>query len=242
MTRYPRALITGAGRRLGLHLTRSLLAAGWEVIALTRQAEGELADLTDSKLQLKLCQPTDPVQLQQVIAELTATYDYLDLVVHNASVFEKDSAHQADLTGFYDLLYQVHMRVPMQLNEGLQGLLQSRQQSPRETANVIHVTDIYAENPNPEYTLYCSTKAALQNLMYSYAKRLAPAVRVNAIQPGPIKFLPEHSDAEQSQVLSETLLATEGGFEAVEQAVQALLNNEYLTGMTMRVDGGRAIT
>ena len=237
----PIALITGAGRRLGLHMCRSLLAQGWQVIALTRQRSGELAALAEqhSHLDIIACNALDMASVNATIEQIKERYQHLDFILHNASIYERDNAHEHDFSEFYDALYQIHMKLPAALNNALSGLLAN---TPRPTANIIHVTDIYASNPNQEYALYCSTKAGLENLMLSFAKRLAPKVRVNAIQPGPIKFLPEHSSAEQTQVLSETLLPCEGGFEALEKGIDAILTNEYITASVIKIDGGRSVT
>lgn len=239
--KQPVALITGAGRRLGLHMSRALLAQGWRVIALTRKREGELAELAEkhSALDIVACDALSDSSVNAAIESIQERYQHLDFLLHNASIYERDNAHEADFSEFYDALYQIHMKLPAALNRALSGLLEN---SVRPSGNIIHITDIYASNPNQEYALYCSTKAGLENLMLSFAKRLAPKIRVNAIQPGPIKFLPEHSSNEQKQVLSETLLPIEGGFEALEKGIEAILANEYITATVLKIDGGRSVT
>lgn len=244
----PVAVVTGAGRRLGLFMTQSLLAQGWHVVAVTRSIErkpgaaGEHLTTLDSAHLDIVC--TDLLCEQAVEAlgqSLLSRYDRIDFLLHNASIFEKDQTYEgsaAEQMGFYDDLYRIHMKAPARLN---QLLAQALARSQRPTGNIIHITDIYVDNPNPAFALYCSTKAGAENLMVSFAKRLAPKVRVNAIQPGPVKFLPSHTQAEKEQVLSETLLAIEGGFEALEQGIYSILNNEYMTAAVVRVDGGRAV-
>lgn len=230
----PIALITGAGRRFGLYMVHSLLAQGWQVIGLTRSYQGALAAINDANFHCIECDALNDESVTQAINEIKAHSKHLDLILHNASIFEKDEAQAT----FYDTLYAIHMKLPARLNQALAEHLKASQ---REQGNVIHITDIYVDNPNPDYALYCSTKAGSESLMKSFAKRLAPKVRVNAIQPGPIKFLPEHSHAEQDSVLAETLLPVEGGFEALAKAVYAILDNHYMTASVVRVDGGRAL-
>lgn len=234
----PVAVITGASRRLGLHMTKSLLQQGWRVIVLTRVCEGELAAIDNDNLQCIECDALNDDSVSAAIGAIKQATQYLDLLLHNASIYEKDADHADAQASFYDDLYAIHMKLPARLNVALANLLK---QSIREQGNVIHITDIYVDNPNPDYALYCSTKAGSENLMKSFAKQLAPKVRVNAIQPGPVKFLPEHSSDEQAKVLAETLLAVEGGFEALEKAIYAILDNHYMTASVVRVDGGRAL-
>lgn len=230
------ALVTGAGRRLGLHMTRSLLSQGWKVIALTRSVNKELQALAQDSLHCIEVNPFDVTSVKSAIEQVKHHSSQLDFILHNASVYEKDSDHSEDMAEFYDRLYQIHMKLPAMLNDAFADYLQRGAQS-----NIVHITDIYADNPNADYALYCSTKAGSENLMKSFAKRLAPQVRVNAIQPGPIKFLETHSNSDKSQVLAQTLLAEEGGFEALEKAIYAIIDNHYMTASVVRVDGGRAL-
>jgi dihydromonapterin reductase/dihydrofolate reductase len=108
-------------------------------------------------------------------------------------------------------------------------------------ADIIHITDIFADNPNYVFDGYCASKAAAQNLALSFAKRLAPKVKVNVIQPGPILFQEWHDPAARAAVLDETLLAAEGGAEAIGLAVEATLANDFQTGAIIAVDGGRRL-
>lgn len=244
----PVAVVTGAGRRLGLLMTKSLLAHGWHVVALTRGScktaavEPEsLASIESERLERVSCDLLDDENVEQVAQSILARHEGIDFVLHNASIYEQDQAHAQDgaaMMSFYDRLFRIHMKAPARLNQLFATALAN---SVRPTGNIIHITDIYVNNPNPNYALYCSTKAGAENLMLSFAKQLAPKVRVNAIQPGPVKFLPEHSAADKEKVLSETLLATEGGFEALEKAIYSILDNEYMTAAVVRVDGGRSL-
>lgn len=123
----------------------------------------------------------------------------------------------------------------MLINEGLFELLSATGDDP----NVIHITDIFAERPDPQYRTYTAAKAGLDNLALSYAQLWAPTVRVNRLQPGPILFLPEHSEEHKRKVLANTLLQREGGLQPVLDAIHLLINNAYMTGAVIKVDGGR---
>jgi dihydromonapterin reductase/dihydrofolate reductase len=70
---------------------------------------------------------------------------------------------------------------------------------------------------------------------------LAPNVRVNSIQPGPLLFLPSHSEADKKKVLDNTLLPIEAGFAPIAKTIDYILNNHFVTGAHHKVDGGRSI-
>ncbi|MBU1618284.1 MAG: SDR family NAD(P)-dependent oxidoreductase [Gammaproteobacteria bacterium] len=225
------AVITGTSRRLGAYLAEKLNAEGYQVFGLTRQFNPAQQYLTQIVVDY---QSADSVmsairQLQQ--------HSSIELLIHNASLFEKDELHTHDSINFYQALFAVHMQLPALLNQHLAPLL-------AKTAGcglIVHITDIYSENPNPAFSLYCSTKAGLENLMKSAAKAYAPKIRVNSIQPGPIMFLPEHSKSEKQQVMQQTLIAEEAGFEPIYQGVRFLIDNKFVTGLSLKIDGGRSL-
>lgn len=225
------AVITGTGRRLGAYLAEQLSRSDYKVIGLTRNANPKQDYLQQIEVDYQ-----NPESTAAAAEQLKNMLPSLNLLIHNASLFEKDATHQQDSMTFYRALFAVHMQMPAQLNQLLLPLLQASDQG-----NIIHITDIYAENPNPRFSLYCSTKAGLENLMKSAAKAYAPRVRVNSIQPGPIQFLPEHSQAEKQQVMQQTLIADEAGFEPILKGVRFLVDNPFVTGLSLKIDGGRAL-
>lgn len=228
--------ITGASRRLGLFLTQHLLAAGWQVLAITRGPSQALTAMEQNP-QLHIIRIADygADSIAEAITQISATSQSLHALIHNASAFEKDGTEFSMQA--YQGFFEVHMAAPAQLNMGLLPLLYNR----KTPGNIIHITDIFADNPNAEFSLYCSTKAGLENLTKGFAKKFAPGVRVNSIAPGPIQFLPSHSEQAKQAVLKQTLLPEEGGFEPIFQAVAAILENSYMTGASIKVDGGRSL-
>jgi dihydromonapterin reductase/dihydrofolate reductase len=232
------AFVTGAGRRLGNELCRYWLAQGWHVVAHYRSFSAEIETLRSLGAVVLQADFEDDASVLALIEKIKACVPHLDLVVHNASCFYKEGDDLESNLKAMDAFYRVHMKAPYALNLGLEPLLRS---TPHEYADVIHITDIFADRPNAMFTAYCSSKAGLANLSMSFAKRFAPKIKVNSIQPGPVKFLDSHSDAAKAAVLRETLLGREGGFEPVVQMVAAIVGNAFLTGAAYKVDGGRSL-
>ena len=225
------AVITGTSRRLGSYLAEKLTKEGYKVFGLTRKANPEQQYLTQLVVDY---QSADSVM--EAIHHLQQQGS-IDLLIHNASLFEKDQLHTEDMVSFYQALFAVHMQLPALLNQQLAPQIAATEGG----GLIIHITDIYSENPNPAFSLYCSTKAGLENLMKSAAKAYAPQIRVNSIQPGPIMFLPEHSNNEKQQVMQQTLIAQEAGFEPIYQGVRFLVENKFVTGLSLKIDGGRSL-
>ena len=231
-------LVTGAGRRVGLHVAESLLKDGYRVIAHYRTRTEGVAALEAAGAITLQADLTETAEVMCLVEAIRGKNLPLRAIIHNASLFETTSDDLDTALEQYARFVAVHMRAPYAINTALAPLLNGTPEAP---ADIIHITDIFADNPNPVFDIYCSTKAGLQNLMLSFAKKLAPTVKVNAIQPGPVLFKDSHTPEMRERVLSETLLAKEGGAEAIYRAVKALLDNPYITGATLPVDGGRRL-
>jgi len=236
------AVISGASRRLGLFLTEQLLKEGWRVHVITRSSSLDLKALSCKHLFIHSCDDATGSSyscetVSCVLQKIKKQEVRIHLLVNNASVFEDDVTVSKKGWEAYEAMMFIHMQLPALLIESLKTHLSDA----IEPGNIVSITDIYALNPNQEFAFYCSTKAGLESLTKSYAKKLASGVRVNAIQPGPIKFLPEHEVDHQTAVLDQTLLPFEGGFWPIYQTLQFILQNNYLTGSSIPVDGGRSL-
>jgi len=232
-------LITGAGKRIGLHLAQQFIAQGDDVIVhYHQQAEATLA----LEKQGVLCIHADfcdTASVQKLIEKIHGSTTKLRAIIHNASAFEKTAEQLPQALQQFEQFFRVHMLASYQISTALVPLLQA---SDTEHSDIVQISDIYADNPNPLFDLYCASKAGAQNLALSLAKRYAPKIKVNIVQPGPILFKEWHSAAVKQQVLDETLLKKEGGADAISLAVMAILNNPYQTGSVIAVDGGRRLT
>jgi dihydromonapterin reductase/dihydrofolate reductase len=231
-------LVTGAGRRIGLHLAERLLAAGHPVIAHYRTETEGVARLRAQGIPCIAGDLADEGAVTALIEAVRSHASSLRAIIHNASAFRATADEPHAALAQLDEMMAVHVRAPYALNTALAPLLRA---CTRPHADIVQISDIFADNPNPTFDVYCASKAAAQNLALSFAKRLAPKVKVNVIQPGPILFQPWHADALRKKILAESLLGTEGGAEAIGLAVEALLANHFQTGAVVAVDGGRRI-
>ncbi len=229
------AVITGAGRRFGYALAQTLLDEGYRIIAHYNTSKEGIEDLEERGATGIQADLSKPDQVANLIKEIQAITPTVDLLVNNASCFFDNDTVNQDVDHLSAVL-NVHIAAPYQLIQGLTPQLKAASPSV-----VINITDIYTDSPAPDYLAYCAAKAGLANLTQGFAKTLAPEVRVNAIQPGPILFLPEHDVEHRNRVLAETPLNIEGGLEPMLQAVKFIQDNPYLTGSSIKVDGGRAL-
>ena len=229
-------VISGASRRFGLMVAQHYFQLGWQVIALSRQSSSELDALVSQGLVWLACDYEDKASVLEAVKEIKQRVNSIQLLVHNASYFAVDS-EEIDAWDQLERFNRVHVQAPALMNYQLQPLLTNLNQP----GLIVHLSDIFADRPRAAHARYCSSKAALENLTKSLALKWAPGIRVNSIQPGPVKFLPSHSEADKTRVLSETPLGYEAGFEPLMKALEYLVDNQFVTGSSLKVDGGRAI-
>jgi len=232
-------LVTGAGRRIGFHLASRLHQEGYTVLAHYRTHTDEIQALQDLGVETIQADFNNSAAILQFVDDLQTRCTSFRALIHNASSFSPTADDLTAAAEQYEQFFNVHMMAPFLINQGLQSLLQSTDGEPTD---IIHITDINVENPTPRFDIYGTTKAGLHNMMLVMAKKFAPQIKVNAVAPGPVLFTPQHSQEVQQQMLAETPLAKEGGAEPVYLAVKSLLDNPFITGASIPVDGGRRLS
>ena len=129
----------------------------------------------------------------------------------------------------------VHALAPYRINLALSQSLSSQ----GGFSDIIHMTDYVQDTGSEKHIAYAASKAALQNLTLSFAKKLAPKVKVNSIAPALLMFNEGDDDAYKEKALKKSLLETVPGAEEAVKAMHYLLNSEYITGQTLHLNGGR---
>ncbi|MFM6194484.1 MAG: SDR family oxidoreductase [Planktothrix sp.] len=231
-------LITGCSRRLGYLLGCHFLAKNFRVLAHYRTPTHETEQLKSQGAILLQADFTQSQHIIHFIEQVKSLTNELRGIIHNASMFAPDQTEPQAILEQYHQLYQVHMVAPALINHELKATLQ---QGANPYSDIIHITDIAVNHPHPNCSLYSSTKAGLENLTLSFAKNFAPQIKVNSIQPGTFEFLTHHTEAEKANILNETLLKRIGGFETIIKTVDYLLDNHYITGSAIKVDGGHTL-
>jgi len=241
----PVALITGSAHRLGACTARHLHQRGWNVLIHHRsrpdQAEelaGELNHMRSDSAHVLQADLTDPAAVENLAQQAIAAWDRLDALINNASVFYPTPTEEAGLDD-WDTLMHSNLRGPFLLGRACLGELRSRQGS------IVNMIDIYAERPLADHPLYCASKAGLAALTRSWAKDLAPEIRVNCVSPGAILW-PENGEEmiadHQQTILDKTPLHRTGNPDDIAGAITYLVcDAPFVTGQILSVDGGRSL-
>lgn len=108
-------------------------------------------------------------------------------------------------------------------------------------SDIVHITDYVVEKGSDNHIAYAASKAGLANLTLSFAKRFAPLVKVNSLVPSLLMFNDLDSAEYRDKTLRKSLLGLEPGPGVVFDALTYLLDNAYMTGREIKLDGGRHV-
>lgn len=229
-------LITGVGRRAGLHLAETFLQRGQPVIGTFRTERPSLAALRESGADLLRCDFNYESEVQALVRSVCDRYTGLRAIVHNASEWLPDDGDLPPAE-VMNRMMQVHVSAPYQLNLALSPLLAAGEGA----ADIIHVGDYVSGRGSRKHIAYAASKAAQDNLTLSFAARLAPRIKVNSIAPALLLFNEGDDAAYREKALSKSLLRREGGLEELQLALDYLMGSRYVTGRVVHLDGGRHI-
>lgn len=254
-------LVTGGAHRVGEAISRHLAAGGARVI-VHHHRSGEAARALAAELPGALALAADLAEAEgpsRLLAACAAAAAFPDAIVHSAASFlhrsvadtsaeEWDAVFALNLRAFF-LLARDFARWHGAAGEGVTGEESTGPRAGESSAGaaspvatpdrcLIALSDSGAYELWTGYAAHCVAKAALLPLVQLLAKALAPAVRVNAVVPGPV--LPEAGTSPQRRRAMEerTLLGRLGQPEDVARAVAFLLENRFTTATLLEVTGG----
>ena len=240
------ALITGSGkRRVGNVIASSLADRGFR-IALhynrsAESAEETVAALTDRGADAAAFQADvgDESQVQGLFDRVMDRFGRLDVLVTAAAVWEPkpledvtadDVRRQFDVNALGTFLCCQRA-----------GLIMVEQP---EGGSIVTIGDWATVRPYPDYAAYFPSKGAIPTITRTMAVELArrnPSVRVNCILPGPVMPPDDLTELELQGAVAGTLVKRVGRPEHVAHAVVFLIENDFVTGVCLPVDGGRTI-
>ena len=213
------ALVTGAAKRVGADIVRTLHAAGFDIALHYRGSHAEasalkleLETIRANSVSLFQCDLNQLSEIPVLAQNVLAHFGRLDALVNNASSFYPTPLGEITVDQIQDL-FASNAFAPLLLAQAAAPALKQAQ------GTIVNIVDIYADRPLPRYAPYCMAKAALVAATYALARELGPDVRVNGIAPGNIIWSTNMEKAETPQiVLERTALKRQGGPLDIEHA------------------------
>jgi len=240
------ALITGsARRRLGWHVADALGRRGYAVVihyntsAADAQAAAEEFHGRGIQAVALGADLSNEQHVRDLVSQTLEQFGRIDVLVNCAAAWKSkrlEDVTATDVRGYFEantlgtFLCCQHA-----------GLAMVKQP---EGGSIVTFGDWAIERPYMNYAAYFPSKGAIPALTRCFAVELGtrnPRVRVNCVMPGPVLMPPDLSPAERELSINATLVKREGRPENVVQAVLQFIDNDFITGACLPVDGGRTV-
>jgi pteridine reductase len=242
----PVALITGVGkRRVGWHIADALLARGYR-LALQYRTSSADADMLVASANAKnldamaiRADVTDEPAVHSMVDSTLEKFGQIDVLVNAAAVWQRKRLE--DVTAADARLHFETNALGTFLVAQRVGLAMVRQAS---GGAIVNIGDWAEARPYLNYAAYFPSKGAVSVITRTLAVELGtrnPKIRVNCILPGPVMLPPDLPVEERNQAIDATLVKREGSPKNIALAVLHFIDNDFVTGTCLPVDGGRTI-
>ena len=235
--------ITGAAKRIGKEIALTFKELGWNIIIHYNSSKNDADNLADqinkdNPNSAKTVQGNLDVKedVQKILSEISEVFPSIDLLVNNASTFYPTPIDEIS-EDHWEKLIGSNLKGPLFLIQGLKEKLK------KSNGSIINITDTNLTKGVANYSIYSAAKAGLEAITKGLARELAPEIKVNAIAPGAMLEPPDvtWTEEQKNKVIESIPLKRMGSEKDIANAVKFLANSEYITGQTIKVDGGRSL-
>ena len=236
MTSRPLALVTGGAHRLGKAFALTLARMGYDIILHYHSADEEAAqtklEAESHGISVTLAQAdlTDPAQIVSLVDAISQP---VSILVNSAAFMPSGNVDSLSMEN-WDTALDLNLRAPFLL-------AQSVAKKMTMGGLIVNITDVGAQKTWSRYPSYTVSKAALESLTKLLARALAPNIRVNAIAPGFVLQSDIVTSEEWKRLINRVPLKRPARIDELTSALEFLIQNEYITGQTIVVDGGYSL-
>lgn len=230
------ALVTGGGKRLGKAISLSLAERGYDIAlhynSSEKGAEETASNIKSLGVRCEIFQAdlSDVTKVRTLIPSVFEVFPECAVLINNASTFENITFTEVTEESF-DRDLNINFKAPFFLTQDF-----SRQSAAELVVNML---DVRVSQIETEHFVYNLSKKALRDFTLMSAKALGPKIRVNGICPGPILPPPDEDEDYLAQVSRGTPLGKPGNPDYIILALKYILDNPYITGEYLFVDGGQ---
>ncbi len=239
-------LITGGAKRIGRSTALFLASKNYDVAISYNKSANEARDLKSqieseygTKCLIYQCDISKKDSCLKLIKDVLTDLPDLNLLINNASIFNKSDPIE-DFDDEYENNMAVHVRAPLVLGTEFAKNINSKNDT---QGNIINMLDKNISRNSTQFFYYLLSKKTLDNLTKMLAMKLSPNIRVNAIAPGYILddgFIANSPELSQN-IINNVPLKRKGDVENITNTVDFIINNDYLTGQTLFIDGGASL-
>lgn len=237
------AIITGATGKLNSEIVLSLAKAGANCICIYHRNTAKAKALNrrmKTKSVFIQADLTKPGGIERVFAGIRK-FATPQILINAASIFEKKPIE--DITFEYiRQTFDINFAAAMMMAQKFVELVREKiRQKQKPIAKIINITDIVVRRPPAGFSIYCASKAALVTATRALAKELAPDFAVNAVAPGIINWQKGITAKQRKKIIAHIPAGRTGEPAEAAAAVKFLIENDYITGEVINIDGGKGL-
>jgi NAD(P)-dependent dehydrogenase (short-subunit alcohol dehydrogenase family) len=240
------AIITGSSGQLGSAIAIALGKAGCNCICHYNRNKQKAEDTAEQikkagvKAMAIQADITNPEQAEKLF-EQAGRLGTIQILINSAAVFSRQAISEITFEQGQKII-NTNLIAPILLSRMFAAKLSGKSGKQQEpTGKIINIADVCGLHPWANYALYCSSKAGLIGATKALAKELAPGICVNAVAPGIVNWPEDFDEAKKQRQLSQIPLNRIAKPDEITKAVISLLENDYITGQVLCIDGGRGI-
>jgi NAD(P)-dependent dehydrogenase (short-subunit alcohol dehydrogenase family) len=233
------ALVTGGAKRLGRSIALALAERGAEVVIHYRNSEREaqevlaLAKRMGGKPVAVRGDVSVAADVERIVEAAIQAFGRIEILVNNAAIFYRTPfATLAEQE--WDCFLDVNLKGPFLLSRKVGAIMLQQGRG-----KILNLADIAGMQAWSDFIPYSVSKAGLIALTRGLAKALAPAIQVNAIAPGAALLPEDTTPEERARALRRIPLKRLGTSEDIARAAIYLIENDFITGEVLMVDGGQ---
>jgi pteridine reductase len=238
----PRALVTGAAKRVGRAIALELAANGFDVLVHCNRSVDAAEEVAERARSVGADARVFTADLASVegcgslVDAVRDAWDHLDVLVNNASVFEPRPLAEIDLA-HWDWMHAVNSRAPFLLCRDLLPLLRRSPLDPSPA--IVNLCDVGTQGALANHLAYSASKVGIEMLTKTLALELAPAIRTMGVAPGQVVWPEDYSQEKRDRLAARIPMKRVGTPEDVARLVRFLVREgDYLNGAIVPVDGG----
>ena len=240
------AIITGASGQLGTAIAKALAASGCDCIChyhrrrhLAEETAEQIREMGARALVLG-ADLSQPEQIDELF-EKAAQFAVPQILINSASVFFRQQLADVTFEKAQEVL-NLNLTTPILMSRAFTEVIEAKFGNTQDVVGkIINMSDVCGIRPWAGYVLYSASKAGLIGATKALAKELAPKICVNSIAPGLVRWPKGFDEAAKKQQLSFIPVGRIAETKDVTRAIIFLLENDYITGQVLNIDGGRCI-
>ncbi len=235
------ALVTGAAKRVGREIALTLARRGAHILLHYHSSEAEAQKTADEiralgvSCDLVKADLSKSKEIFEMMNQIRSKRKFIDILINSASIFYKTPIKNVKESDF-DAFINANLKGPFLLSVEI-----GKKMLEAQGGKIVNIADWSGFRPYKDYAPYCASKGGLITFTKSLARDFAPKVMANAIAPGPVLLPADFTEEEKANIEKLTVLGRIGTPQDIANAAVFLLENDFINGTVLVVDGGRSL-